>query len=809
MIKLEQIQKYFNRRKRNEIHVLNDITLDLPESGLVVLFGPSGSGKTTLLNVLGGLDSIQSGTITFGDDTINGYHAHTWDRIRNEHVGYIFQNYNLLPDLSVFDNVAFVLKMMGITDPDIIKDRVEYILKAINMYPFRKKKATQLSGGQQQRVAIARAIVKNPDVVIADEPTGNLDSKNTLDIMNIIKQISEQTLVVLVTHEKNIANLYADRIIEIKDGQIISDEVNVSDGTHHFGPDETIYLKDLIAVDAQMDDHLNINYFSDQKQSEPIEIKLIVKNKTLYLDVNSKFNKIKLIEKSSGVIVKDEHYVQKTKAELMATSFDRQAIDNKDVSRQKQSVVDIKQSLWFAVKKILQTTRRGKLMLMAFAVAGMVIALSISMFATAVIIDPEPQMTIEKGYVHVNNITPFSETQIDYLRALPLESESYYINPYGYLQVPFITPQGINASLNLQGQINLISAVNERQIEKGSKPEDGNDGIMITRAVADDLTTSYRGQDYGIWNDESLLNESVRIAGKSIPIKGIVSSGIKMVYMSESLAMDYLLNVYSSNSASGLSTAFSDGLSASDLAYGVLPATRDEYVITTGFLTLLDPLIDASLLTYPYVTDEMIISGVIDHEDPTIYLSKEQLIYSYLSEQNSVYIHSDDAVELIQLLESDDRINGAFTDVYQDAYDSLKQQQEVILASSITTFVILIGASLIGFYFVIRSSLISRIYEVSVYRALGVHKKDIFGSFIVEISILTTVSTLIGYLFASILLSKLSAGLLGDLRFVLVTPLTIGVGIILVYGLNILAGILPVYLLLRKTPAQILSQYDI
>ena len=108
--------------------------------------------------------------------------------------------------------------MMGINDESIIKERVEYILHAVHMYPFRKKLATQLSGGQQQRVAIARAIVKNPNVVIADEPTGNLDSKNTLDIMNIIKQISEQTLVVLVTHEQHIAKLYADRIIEIKDG---------------------------------------------------------------------------------------------------------------------------------------------------------------------------------------------------------------------------------------------------------------------------------------------------------------------------------------------------------------------------------------------------------------------------------------------------------------------------------------------------------------------------------------------------------------------------------------------------------------
>ncbi|MFA7589576.1 MAG: ATP-binding cassette domain-containing protein, partial [Acholeplasmataceae bacterium] len=173
MIKLEQLHKYFNRRRKNEIHVLNNITFELPEKGLVVLLGTSGSGKTTLLNVLGGLDRIQSGTIHFDDQKIIGYPSHKWDTIRNEKIGYVFQNYNLLPELSVYDNIAFVLNMIGIKDVTEVQNRVHYILRAVGMYPFRKKKATQLSGGQMQRVAIARALVKNPRIIIADEPTGN------------------------------------------------------------------------------------------------------------------------------------------------------------------------------------------------------------------------------------------------------------------------------------------------------------------------------------------------------------------------------------------------------------------------------------------------------------------------------------------------------------------------------------------------------------------------------------------------------------------------------------------------------------
>src|SRR5690606_13904600 len=174
---------------------------------------------------------------------------------------------------SVFDNVAFVLKMIGIKDQKEITKRVEYILKQVNMYPFRKKKATQLSGGQQQRVAIARALVKNPKVIIADEPTGNLDSKNTLEIMNIIKMISVNKLVILVTHEKEIANFYGDRIISLSDGKITGDVINDSDNAHNLGYENTIYLKDLNQLTDLNDHDVSVKYYSDSTEHYPLNVK--------------------------------------------------------------------------------------------------------------------------------------------------------------------------------------------------------------------------------------------------------------------------------------------------------------------------------------------------------------------------------------------------------------------------------------------------------------------------------------------------------------------------------------------------------
>ena len=227
MINIENVNKYFNKGKKNQIHVINNTTLSLEDSGLVALLGPSGSGKTTLLNAIGGLDKVNKGNIYINGKKITSKSSYKVDKIRNLNIGYIFQDYKLLDNLTVYENVAIVLKMLGIKDKEEIKKRVTYVLEKLNIYRYRNRPADMLSGGERQRVAIARAIVKDPDIIIADEPTGNLDSANTIEIMNIIKSISKDRLVILVTHEKELAMFYATRIIELEDGIIIKDYENI------------------------------------------------------------------------------------------------------------------------------------------------------------------------------------------------------------------------------------------------------------------------------------------------------------------------------------------------------------------------------------------------------------------------------------------------------------------------------------------------------------------------------------------------------------------------------------------------------
>ena len=216
MIKIEKVNKYFNRRRKNQIHIINNTSLEFGDKGLVAILGQSGSGKTTLLNAIGGLDKVNKGKIYINGQRITGKRAYTVDKIRNLNIGYIFQDYKLIENMSVFDNVALSLQMIGIKNKKEIEKRVYYVLEAVNMYRYRNRPAGMLSGGEKQRVAIARAIVKNPSIVIADEPTGNLDSKNSLEIMNIIKAISKEKLVIVVTHDVDLAKFYATRILYLQ-----------------------------------------------------------------------------------------------------------------------------------------------------------------------------------------------------------------------------------------------------------------------------------------------------------------------------------------------------------------------------------------------------------------------------------------------------------------------------------------------------------------------------------------------------------------------------------------------------------------
>ena len=221
MLQLKDIVKKYNTGG-TEVEVLKKVNISFRESEFVSILGASGSGKTTLLNIIGGLDKYSSGDMLLMGRSTKEFTDRDWDSYRNGTIGFVFQSYNLIGHLSVIENVKLALSISGESNKenDI---KAKKVLEDVGLGDHLYKKPNQLSGGQMQRVAIARALVTNPKVILADEPTGALDSKTSVQIMELIKEISKEKLVIMVTHNPELARKYSDRIVSVKDGEIIED----------------------------------------------------------------------------------------------------------------------------------------------------------------------------------------------------------------------------------------------------------------------------------------------------------------------------------------------------------------------------------------------------------------------------------------------------------------------------------------------------------------------------------------------------------------------------------------------------------
>ena len=225
MLKIVNVNKVYKINKYENFQALHNITVSFKSGELVSIVGESGSGKSTLMNLIGGLDSDFTGNIIVGEQDLSKLTDKELDRYRKDKVGFVFQSFNLISHLSILDNVTLALTLSNVSEKEKV-ERATSILKLVGLESQIKKKPTQLSGGQKQRVAIARALINNPDIIIADEPTGALDTSTTMQILKILKEIADSgKLVIMVTHSEKVASI-SSRVVEISDGRIVSDKQN-------------------------------------------------------------------------------------------------------------------------------------------------------------------------------------------------------------------------------------------------------------------------------------------------------------------------------------------------------------------------------------------------------------------------------------------------------------------------------------------------------------------------------------------------------------------------------------------------------
>lgn len=799
MIKLSAINKFYNKRKANERHVLKDLSLTLEDKGLVVLLGPSGSGKTTLLNVLGGLDDLNNGQLTILDERFKKYQTKKWDLIRAVDIGVIFQNYNLLEKETVFENIALTLRMLGYKDKEIIEDRVMTLLKAVKLERYHKRRANQLSGGQQQRVAIARALAKKPKLLLTDEPTGNLDSKNTFEIMRILRKIADQTLVVMVTHEEDLAIQFSDRILRLEDGRIISDEQNTpnADFVHHFDGD--IYLRDFKHKNEIKNENSNIRIHSDEPIEKPLHLDLVIEQNTLYLKVDQDtLKKIILVEKNSDIQFKDTK--RSTSKVDVTDDYDLDVLDTFEKKANPTHVLDVKNTIKMTFKNLLESSRGMKVLYAGFILAGALIALAVGFLSNIVFINEDSVRVYPNETVSVlkSNIESFDALRVDYVDST--SATGYYFGfEIGYAITVPRTFQSTGQFFSY-GNVFNDSIIEESDLLEGRLIEANNE-VVLDALVADALFNTNQFRALNINSYEPLLNLDIIINETTYQIVGITNYVANGIYLNDEGYIETLarskntLNLYNEDLDITIiqgraPNAISEVIISEGgaLEGGLMPATVE---VSGQILTVVGTYTpnDSNTLAVPLVTEE------------TVY----KIDFDNLMPSQSVYLFSDDADTLMRELPPLlNPVNTLEETISNTRADNISQSIGLFIFTLIA-----LSASALSFYFIVRSSLIQRVRDIGIYRSLGIRSFDILKLFLAEAIILTTATSLIGYLGMTYILNQIQQATQEVIEVLSVSVLSVGLGILFIYTVNVISGLLPVLTLLRKTPSNIMTKYDI
>lgn len=808
MLSLKNVNKYFNRHRKNEIHVINNISLEFNDNGLVALLGPSGCGKTTLLNAIGGLDKIKSGKIYVNGKKISSKIDSKVDKIRNLNIGYIFQDYKLVDNMSVFDNVALVLTMLGIKDKNEVKNRVEYVLDKVGMLRYKRRPASMLSGGERQRVDIARALVKNPNIILADEPTGNLDSKNSLEIMKIIKSISKDRLVILVTHEVNLAKFYADRIIELKDGSIVKDYINKDKEDLDYAIDNNIYLKDFDKHDVIKDEDKLINIYLDDK--DKIKLDIVVRNGNIYVNSKSRDNVVVIDEDSNIELINDSY------KKIQESDIDKYNFDLKDYGKKKRysSIFNPISLITNGFKKVFDYSFLKKLLLLGFILSGMFIMYSVSSIASTINVKDEDFVTMNKNYLSVN----LNKIKVDdYLKYENLDSVDY-IMP-GNSSVNFSVNyndyyQSINIKDILSGSLSDINLIKDSDILYGTMPKEMNEVVVDKRSILSMFDENGYANMIGIKNVRDMIGREIKIdTMDAFVIVGIVDLGSPSIYMNRSNFINVLsntknndTNMYISEEEIGNQKIYDYNLEVNDieLKKGNYPVNDYEVIVNikNSDTMPLNKYIDTK------VNDKKLL--VVGY-----YFSKDNMDAFLVNNNTIKYDLISKSKDLVLVSKDKDKTINEFRDMGLNIEDSysvsrkkyIESNKERVNTTLLVSGVILI-ISLVEVFLMIRASFLSRVKSVGIYRAIGVKKSDIYRMFYGEIIAITTIASVPGIILASYILKVLS-----NIKFLskyfLVNFRIVLLSIIFVYIFNLIIGLIPVFNTIRRRPASILSRHDL
>lgn len=799
MLQIKKVNKYYNRHRKNQIHVINNTTLTMGKTGLVALLGPSGCGKTTILNTIGGLDKINKGQIYINGQKISSRCPHKVDKIRNLNIGYIFQDYKLIDNMSVYDNIKLVLKLIGLKDKTEIDKRITYVLDKVGMLRYKNRPASMLSGGERQRVGIARAIAKDPDIILADEPTGNLDSKNSLEIMKIIRAISKEKLVILVTHEQNLAKFYASRIIKLEDGKVIEDYPNDNDDILDYEIENTFYLKDMHKETPT--DEVTI-YKNNDEATQKINIDIVVRGANIYIRSNTPQKPV-IVDQDSTIELIDDHYKAQSKKDIDKYTFDFSNIVNNNYKKKYSSILNPITLIIEGFKKVINYSFLKKILLAGFFLSGIFIMYASSSIAKVLTINDEDFITINKNYLIVeskkNDLNTYLENEqipeVNYI--IPSNSIVKFTVDYKEYYQTSTTKDTLSAS------ISDTSMITKDNLIYGRLPENNNEVVVDIMSI----NKMFKEQSYakmaGITTVQSMIGREIKLQGLiTYTIVGLTDLKSPSIYMSK----DNFTNVLSlSDYDTDLKLLSYDIISPKvTLKEGRIPTNDYEAIININQKE--DYKIGKKLDTKVAGTPLTVV-GYYDSPDNYDYiLTNENTIkYNNITTLSNYVIYTSNKENTVEAFHAK---NLNIKDSYESSKEAYKKEmsshtKNVIIASLITLII-----SLIEIFLMTRASFLSRIKEIGILRAVGVKRSDIYKMFIGEIIATTTLGCLPGIALMYYILTKLQT--IPYLKsMILASPLVLLIAIISIYIFNIIVGLIPVFNTVRKTPASILSRHDL
>ncbi len=917
MIKINNLNKYYNKNKSNEIHVINNINLDIDSPGLVTILGSSGAGKSTFLHVVGGLDKAH-GNVIYENINLLKANKNKVDTYRNKHIGYIFQNYNLLPNLTVYENLKVQLELVNIKDKEIIDQKIDNALKIVGLDKYKRRKVTALSGGQQQRVSIARALVKGAKVIIADEPTGNLDTKNSIEILNILKILSKKYLILLVTHNISLAKHYSDRIITLKDGQIIDDKINNNNNSLLHTDSNAIYLKEYDKKICSNDENV-INIYS--KESTKLNFKIIVDNDTIYIENNTSLS-IRVLDENTDRYIIDKEYDEDV--------IDESAILNLDYTVDLQR--SFKKSFKYGLKSILlnfknffTANRKSKFIYSSFIFIGVILCLCLNALSIST--------SISKDYLYQ---TPKSAIKMDIANATADAKYGYKLSKNSVVEL-IEDSKSINGIVETVEDITLLyKVINNRNttinIDKKcfvtttrtyNRPDIklSDNEVIISDEVANRILAYTKG--FNVKTYEELKGQEFylylpNIVNGYVIVKDIIETSDYTFLLSDSMYFSKKLTTmtysylnytwdkdgkYFSNAKpieipkstdkkkediyqksnnpeaivnSNLVECFlGKDLFLSDDKRNIWKTMSDYfemvgYVEEEGFDIVFRTesdynrfiestiLKEFSYLPYDNYEIQLAENSRLPENDYEILLPNVEKIrneypigsnylYSiqypkeltfkvvgyfepnYPKNTSHVYVNYRTA-SIINTVNVFDRLNKNSTKEYYFYSNNIEESikdieskgyptydaealilQETLFAKIdvskliIVMSVCILIVMIIFVFFINRSKMMQNIYDIGVMRALGAKKRSIYKDYFIESIIVTTFTIVLGFTLAFFFTynaDNFVQGISVELKYYFIS---LG----LIYIMMIIASLMPIFILLRKTPIEIINKYDI